>query len=339
MWWKQPAPGTRKVLVLSNQPGFALPFDEVSEREVDEVAAAIADALAARGVPCERLWLTDSVEPLLGVLRRRSFAAVFNICESLGGSPLGEILVAAALELLNVPYTGCPTAALGLCLDKALSKSLLRAMGYPVPKFFVVSPWERIPPTLPFRLPAIVKPLRQDASIGIHDTSVVRSKSILKEQVAMVHQQYHEPAIVEEFIHGREFNVSVIGHRTARPLPVSEIDFSGLPAGLPKIVSYEAKWNKNDPRYGGTVPIVPARIPKAQARRLQKLAANSGRALGCRHYWRVDFRVSKDGEPFIVEVNPNPDLHPEAGLARALKAARLPYDGFILKVIEWAKEA
>ena len=339
MWWKPPSPGTRRVLVLSNQPGFALPFDEASEREVDEVVAGIAEALDKRRVPHERLWLTDSVDPLLEALQRRSFSTVFNICESLGGSPLGEILVASALERLGVPYTGCPPAALGLCLDKGLSKCLLRMMGFPVPKFFVVSQWEKIPAKLPFRMPMIVKPLLQDASIGIHDTSVVRSKKVMKEQVAAVHQQYHEPAIVEEFIHGREFNVSVIGNHKPKALPVSEIDFSGLPTGLPKIVTYEAKWNKNDPRYGGTVPVVPAPIPPEMTRTLQDLAVRSGRALGCRHYWRVDFRVTKNGEPRIVEVNPNPDLHPEAGLARALKAAGMTYDGFIVKAIQWSQES
>ena len=327
------------VLVLSNRPGFALAADEASEREVDETAAAIARALKKHGVSCGRLCLSDSVEPLLSALRRGKIRAVFNVCEGLGGSPLGELLVASALERLCIPFTGCPTTALALCLDKGMSKSLLKAIGFPVPKHFAVLPSQRLPASLPFQLPAIVKPLRQDGSLGINDASVVRTRKAMGDQVDTIHRRYHEPAIVEEYIAGREFNVSVIGDRRPKPLPVSEIDFSGMPAGLPKIVSYAAKWNTNDPRYGGTVPVVPAPIPKAQAVRLQRLAARAGRALGCRHYWRVDFRVSPSEKPYIVEVNPNPDLHPDAGLARALKAARIPYEDFILKVVRWAMQS
>jgi D-alanine-D-alanine ligase len=327
------------VLVLSNRPGFALAGDAASEAEVDETAAAVARALKGRGMSCGRLCLSDSVEPLIAALRRGRTRAVFNLCEGLGGSPLGELLVASALERLQVPFTGCPTAALTLCLDKGVSKSLLKAMGFPVPKHFAVLPSQSLPAPLPFRLPAIVKPLRQDGSLGISDASVVRTHKAMDAQVKAIHRRYHEPAIVEEYIAGREFNVSVIADKKPRPLPVSEIDFSGMPRGVPKIVSYAAKWNTDDPRFTGTVPVVPAPIPKAAALRLQRLAADAGRALGCRHYWRVDFRVSKTGRPYIVEVNPNPDLHPDAGLARALKAARIPYGDFVLKVVRWAMES
>jgi len=327
------------VLVLSNRPGFALAADAASEREVDETAAAIARALKGHGVSCGRLCLSDSVEPLIAALRLGRVRAVFNVCEGLGGSPLGELLVASVLERLSVPFTGCPTTALALCLDKGMSKSLLKSMGFPVPKHIAVLPSQKLPAPFPFHLPAIVKPLRQDGSLGINDASVVRTRKAMRDQANTVHRRYHEPAIVEEFIAGREFNVSVIGDRRPKALPVSEIDFAGMPRGVPKIVSYAAKWNTKDPRYRGTVPVVPAPIPRAQALRLQRLAERAGRALGCRHYWRVDFRVSATGRPYIVEVNPNPDLHPDAGLARALKAARIPYEDFILKVVQWAMQS
>jgi D-alanine-D-alanine ligase len=327
--------GRDRVLVLSNDPNYGQPFQQAATEEVDEVAQGVAAALAKRRIEHDTLWLGGSIEPLLEMLKKRRYSAVFNLCEALGGDPRGEILVAQTLACLKVPFSGCGPNALALCLDKGLSKSLLRALGFPVPRYFIVSPWERIP-TLPFGWPMIVKPIQEDASIGIHDQSVVRSKAALAEQVETIHSRYHQSAIVEEFVSGREFNISVVGDKVHRALPVSEIDFSGLPAGMPRIVTYEAKWNKSDPRYTGTVPIVPAPLPPAFARRLQKLAVRAGKALGCRHYWRVDFRVSsRTGEPRIVEVNPNPDLHPEAGLARALKVSGVPYATFVKQVVQW----
>ena len=330
------SPDSDRVLVLSNDPNYGQPYQQAATEEVDEVAQAVSRALGKRRVPHETLWLGGSIEPLLEALKLQRYGAVFNLCEALGGDPKGEILVAQTLACLKVPFTGCGPNALALCLDKGLSKSLLRALGFPVPRYFIVSPWERLP-KLPFGWPMIVKPVQEDASIGIHDQSVVRSKAALGEQVASIHSRFHQGAIVEEYISGREFNISVIGDQVHRALPVSEIDFSGLPVGMPKIVTYEAKWNKSDPRYAGTVPIVPAHINPDFARKLQRLAVRAGKALGCRHYWRADMRVSaKTGLPYIVEINPNPDIHPEAGLARALKVAGIPYGTFIRKAVQWS---
>jgi len=333
------SPGSDRVLLLSNDPNYGQPYQQAATEEVDEVSHAVSKALKRNRIPHDILWLGGSIEPLLETLKRRPYAAVFNLCEALGGESTGEILLAQTLECLKIPYSGCGAMALGLCLDKGLSKSLLRALGLPVPRFFTVAPWEKLP-TLPFGWPMIVKPVQEDASSGIHDQSVVRSKAALGEQVASVHSRFHQPAIVEEFISGRELNIAVIGHRRHRALPVSEIDFSTLPAGMPRIVTYEAKWNKSDPRYGGTVPVVPAPLDPAFAKKLQRMAVRAGRALGCRHYWRVDFRVAaKSGRPFIVEVNPNPDLNPDAGVARALKAAGISYPAFVRKLVQWTLDS
>jgi len=333
--WTRRSNGRDRVLVLSNDPNYGQPFQQAATEEVDEVAQAVARVLKRSRIPHDSLWLGGSIEPLLAALRRPGYGAVFNLCEALGGESTGEILVAETLECLGVPFSGCGSLAIGLCLDKGVSKSILRSLGLPVPRFFVVAPWEKLP-TLPFGWPMIVKPVQEDASSGIHDQSVVRSKAALGEQVASTHSRFHQSAIVEEYISGREFNIAVIGDRRHRALPVSEIDFTGLPTGMPKIVTYEAKWNKSDPRYGGTIPIVPAPLEPAFARKLQSMAVRAGKALGCRHYWRVDFRVSaRTGQPHIVEVNPNPDLNPDAGVARALKAAGIPYGTFIRKVVQW----
>ncbi len=332
--------GKDRVLILSNDPNFGHPFQQAATEEVDEVAQAVSRMLAKGRIAHDTLWLRGSVDPLLSALREQDYGVVFNLCEALGGYSTGEILVAETLECLRVPFTGCGSLALGLCLDKGVSKSILRAHGLPVPRFFVVAPWESLPRTLPFGWPMIVKPVQEDASSGIHDQSVVRSKAALAEQVTTLHARFHQPAIVEEYISGREFNVAVIGDKVHRALPVSEIDFSRLPSGMPRIVTYEAKWNKSDPRYGGTVPMVPAPLEPALARKLQRLAVRAGRVLRCRHYWRVDFRVSsKTGEPRIVEVNPNPDLSPDAGVARSLKAAGIPYGTFIRKMVQWARNS
>ncbi len=141
---------------------------------------------------------------------------------------------------------------------------------------------------------------------------------------------------MEEYLDGREFNVSILGDGKPEVLAVSEIDFAGLPEGLPRIVCYRAKWDEDSPMYKGTVPVCPADIPRELEDRIRQVALRSYRVLGCRDYARVDLRTDARGHLYVLEVNPNPDLGPKAGLARAARAAGCSYAELVLRISELA---
>ncbi|MEJ5166968.1 MAG: ATP-grasp domain-containing protein, partial [Thermoanaerobaculia bacterium] len=216
------------------------------------------------------------------------------------------------------------------------SKKILMKEKLPVPPYAILRKEDK-KINLPFPFPVIVKPLCQDGSCGITENSVVWNKKNLKKQVEFIFENFKDPALVEPFLQGREFNVSVIGRDKRIALPVSEIDYSQLPSSIPKILTYSAKWSKDNISYELTKPVCPAKIDKKFEKRLKLLALKAGKALSCRDYYRVDFRTDTKGNAYIIEVNPNPDISPDAGLARALKAYGIDYEKFILRLLKWAE--
>jgi D-alanine-D-alanine ligase len=311
---------------LDSHPGVAPTHDDI--RGTVEL---VRHALGERGyevvlLPVER---TSQIGPLVA---RTSPDVVFNLVEGIEGDSQAEVSVARALEATNVPFTGCPSKAIDLALDKQRAKDLLRQWGLPVPAGRVMA---EPAPADGLRFPLIVKCLREDASLGLTDRSIVRDDAQLREQVAFITGTYEQPAIVEEYLEGREFNVAVAGPRPLA-LPISEIDFSTMPADKPRFVSYDAKWVPESVEYRATVPVCPAPIDGPSAARLRRLALRAFRLCGCRDIARVDLRTDSNGKPFILEVNPNPDLSPDAGLARSARAQGWTWEGLVERLALWA---
>jgi D-alanine-D-alanine ligase len=329
-----PAP---KIAVAYNayEPRPIAGSERRSEESVAEMAEQVAAAVRELGWPVTLIPLQRSILNFLNRVKEVEPDVLVNLCEGFFGRPQWEANVAGIFELLDLPFTGSALRTLALCQDKFKAKAILRAAGLPTaPAQFVTSAEE--PPAVPF--PAIIKPDLEDASLGIYPESVVRDAAAFHAQVARVLEIYRQPAIAEKYIDGREFNVAVMENGRVEALPVSEIDFSRLPAGAPRICSYEAKWFEDHPLYQKTPPICPAIIDDDLRRRLQETAVAAFRILGCRDYARVDFRMDKKGEIFILEVNPNPDISHNAGYARALKAAGLEYPAFWRIVVENARQ-
>jgi D-alanine-D-alanine ligase len=186
------------------------------------------------------------------------------------------------------------------------------------------------------RFPVIVKPVHEDGSLGVNSDSVCHDTARLARQVEYVHAVYKQDALVEEYLEGREFNVSIVGDRTPEVLAISEIDFGEMPEGEPRIVSYRAKWDEESRVYGGTRPICPAPLSRRIERRIQDVALRSYRIMNCRDYARIDLRTDSRGTPYVLEVNPNPDISPRAGFARAARAAGLTYTDMILRICQAA---
>ena len=259
---------------------------------------------------------------------------VFNLCESLCGDARLESAVPLVLDGLSVPYTGSPPSALSAALYKDRVKALLHRAGVPTPESQVVGHESEL---RPMRYPAIVKPTREDGSIGISSTSVVYDEESCRRKVHEVSRALKQPVLIERFVKGREFNVGLFGFPSARILPLSEIDFTRLPSHLPKIVSYEAKWSEGSTEDLGTVPVTFPQLPPAIAARIRKVALEAYRALGARDYGRVDVRLSDDdGTPYVVDVNPNCDLAPESGLARAAAAVGIDYQAMMRLLVRYA---
>jgi D-alanine-D-alanine ligase len=263
---------------------------------------------------------------------------IYNFCEMVELESQEEVFAAGLFELVKVPYTGAPPMTLGLCLDKAKTKIILSHYGIPTAKFDLFNESIDGCKKINLRFPVIVKPVREDASTGINEKSVVYDRKEIEERVEYIIKMFKQPALVEEFIDGREVNVAILGNNPPVVLPISEIDFSHLPSHLPKIVSYEAKWIPNTDYYEKTIPICPAPLEPELERKIKDIALSCYKIMGCRDYARVDMRIDKEGNPYVLEVNPNPDLSRNAGFMRSASVYGLTPEETIVKIAEIAIE-
>ena len=327
-----------RLLVLYNRdygPDAAIlrPGDE-ARAGVALTASAVERALRSLPDAEVKAFPVDSPQALRELLAAEPCDAAFNLCESLRGDPRYEIPVPVILETFGVSYTGNTPLALRVALDKANAQATLSSKGVLVPAGRLVGTLAEAR-TLEHALPAIVKPSREDGSIGIAASSVVRTRTALRRRVRFVLETLHQPAIVESYVDGREFNVSILGDAQPACLPLAEIDFSGLPANAPRIVSYRAKWHERTREYKSTMPMF-GLADEVLARKIRRAALGAFNALCLRDYARIDIRVDASGRPFVIDVNPNSDLSPDAGFAKAAAAAGTPYEQLIHTLIGFA---
>jgi len=324
-----------RIVVLYNEPVLAADHrDAESEREIVDTAEIVARYLTDAGFTASLFGAgRDAPSALAGLTAQRP-DAVFNFYEGAADDGETEPFMAALMEWLDIPFTGCPSQTLALARNKHLTKTLLRGAGLPTPEFFTV----QNPPVPPCTIawPVIVKPANQDASVGLDQGSVVQDQESLNNRVHDLLQRYGPPVLVEEFVPGREFNVALVEFPSLHALPISEIIFLGKDPGHWPIVTYDAKWKPGSAADLLTPPRCPADVSAPLAAKLETIARQAFRLLGCRDYARVDFRVGPAGEPTILEVNPNPDFHPSAGFAGGLKAAGVDHAQFAVELVRAA---
>ncbi len=325
------------VLILHNLPSEEPLFRETcgaSDAGVLHAVRHVAGALAGLQVP-HRVAGVRRLAEIPGTLATGDEPVVFNLVERLDGGASDGNYVPAVCRALGRACTGGATDSLVLTLDKDLARARLAAHGIRVPPGVVVPMGEAPPATLPDG-PLFVKPLSSDGSEGIDAGSLVRDKRTqLAAAVVRVHRQSGQHALVEAFIEGREFNLSVM-ERAGEivPLPVSEIDFSLFPPGRPHFVDYSVKWTPGAIAGQVSPRRVPALVDAATAARLQALAGRAWRACGCQDYARIDTRMDVAGNMYVLDVNINCDLSPLAGLPAALTAAGVPFEAFVAQMIE-----
>jgi D-alanine-D-alanine ligase len=305
-------------------------YDGASATAPDQLITGTVDAVAAElaseGNEIVRIPVHDDAK-WIEKLRRARVDLVFNLCESIDGVAAMEPPVISVLELLGLPYSGSSSWTTALCLRKHIVNGALERAGLPVPRFAVVRRGGDIPSV---GFPAICKPAAEDASIGVEQRSVVRTTRQLTERVSAMLERWDE-VLVQRYIEGREINVGILGDAV---LPIAEIDFGRMPKGMWRIVTYRSKWETGSDEDIGSAPRCPARLPAAVATQARKVAIAAWRLVGGSGYGRVDMRIDERGRPWILEVNSNPDIAPDAGLARLARVAGIEYGALVRRVCE-----
>ncbi len=307
--------------------------DLVTDQEVVRTAQCIAEGLRSTGHDVTVAPVRDETDVgLAAASGDPDNVLVFNLCENLGGRAEDEPKVPALLEQIGFHYTGSPAPTLATCLNKAYTKALLAQRQVPTAPYQVFYHADE-PVAVP--LPAIVKPQAQDASIGIDRSSVVHDEYALRQRIEYILETYRQPALVEAFIVGREFNVGVWGNGVAHTLPLAEIDFSAWPDPYSQIVHFDAKWDEGCAEFQTMNVLCPAPVKQDLAERIRQVALAAYKAMGCRDYARVDLRV-KDDVPYVLEVNPNPCLATDGGFANAARVAGFDYAHMAHQIATWA---
>lgn len=338
-----PAASTQRVTVLYNTDYDQELIAAVDISAVRESARAITRAVADHGLSSRLVGIHGlDLGDVMATLTADRPDLVFNLCESLNNDTRNEIVMPAVLDMLGLPYTGTGALSLGLCLDKRRCKAILRAHAIDTPDHIVLAQpgdFERADlDSLDY--PYFVKLAREDASIGIDERNWAPDRQALCRRARELIEQYRQPVVAETYIAGREVNVTVMGNGpTIHTLPLHEIDFSAMPPGRPHIVSYAAKWDENHVDYAGTRPALMQDVSADVERAIQTVAIAAYQALGLRDFGRIDVRVDATGRPWVIDVNPNCDLSPDAGVARAAAHAGMAYPALIGRICElaWAR--
>ena len=316
-----------RVLIVYNQP--VLPPDHPdapSEHDILETVDEVARVLPAAEFDVARLGYARDPRPLIRKVRGWKPDAVFNLFEGEADRTATEVYHAAVLEWLGASFTGCPAAALALGRDKVRTKYLLQGAGLPTAAFRVVE--EAGGAEWPGPWPAFVKPAYQDASVGIDQGSVVTSEAELNARVRRVFHQYGGPVLVEEYLPGREFHIHVIdGPAGPVLLPPTEIRFQPRDGHWP-VYTFAAKWDERSADYRAAPLDTMAELPAELWGRIEDVGRAAYRLVGMRDVGRVDFRVTPDGRPFVLEANPNPYLNSVA-LVDGLKRVGRSFGEFI----------
>ena len=303
---------------------------------VREEISAIVGSLRSAGFAARAVNIGDNFDTLFAALTSPRPDVVFNLVEFFNNSARLEDRVAALYDLLKIPYTGSPPMTLAICQRKGLTKLILRGLRIPIPRYILVRE-EPLPPK-PSGLvyPLIVKPAWEDASTGVDEQAVVEDRAQLEQRVHMILAEHRQPALVEEFIPGRELGVSVIGNVNPRVLPIEEVDFSNLPPKYRGILSFESKWDPLHEVFHLGKLVCPAEVAEPIRAKVEEIALRAYRALGCRDYARIDMRLDKNDRLFVLEVNPNPDLTEGVAFMASAEAAGLSFSGTLKMIVEEA---
>jgi len=329
---------SRKVIgLLHNVPVPAgTAFSEASSDILTQVEA-IEEAIKNLGYLSIRMPFTRNITGLILEMRKVSVAIAVNLVETLDDDPRFTGHSAAILELLDIPFSGSPFSAIMLTTDKVMTKRLLMANGIKTPNYMIYNGKGNFD-FHGLRYPVILKPALQDASIGIDQESIFKHERSLKEGIEGFFNRFGT-ILVEEYINGRELNVSIFGYPSPRVLPIAEIDFSAFPENLFPIAGYRAKWDKSSFEYCHSPRKFPQQeLPAVLREKIESIALECFHLLMLRDYGRVDIRLDDQGQIYVLEVNANPCLSPDAGFAGAIYQDGMSYTDMVRQLINFTEQ-
>ena len=299
-----------------------------------EVEEEVAETLGKLGHEASLHVLDGSLKGL-HALARMECDLVFNLAESFAGNDTADYCIAAYLELIQKRFTGAGSHGLLFAQDKGVAKKILEFHGIHTP-VFARSYRGRLDFSHDLECPVIVKPAREDGSIGIEFNAVVSSIRELMERIDWLHANFDSPVLIEEYVEGREIYVGVLGNDNPAALPVIELDLSKLPEGTPRIAGAEVKWGKGTRAYRDTKSAVAEDLPEETVNQLQTTAIAVYQALELRDYARIDMRLRPDGRVAVIEANPNPWLASKAEFAMAARKSGRNYTQLIEEIVDMA---
>ncbi len=331
-----------KILLLFNSPSaqprgyeykeeFADPENMYTENDIHR-------ALLVNGHGVRVLGLFNDIAPLLEEVREFPPDVIFNLVDMFNEKAQWDKNAAALIEMLGIPFTGCSPVSLMLCNNKAMSKKILSYHRIKVPHFETFDRGRRVQVGKKLKLPAVVKPLCEEASRGISQASVADSAEALEERVKFIHQKMEMDAIAEEYVDGRELYVTVMGRKKIEVFPARELLFGELPEGEPRIATYKAKWDDAYRQRWGIKSVFAGKLSEELERQVSETCKRAYRALGLDAYARFDIRVTPDGQVFIIEANANPCLARIDEMAQSAEKLGLAYDALVQRVVEMALE-
>ena len=329
--------GPRRVAILFNKDSQVTrgdPQDLLAIQCTITSTQNLFGALTGLGYDVVKIPVKDN----LGGLKKRlcSFSPqetfIFNNCDGFNGNNLGAVQVISLIEQMGFRHTGASADSIELCINKPRCKENLERFGVPTPRFQV---FERAEGEYRLEFPAIVKPSVEDASMGIDLASVVCNREGLFSRVAYIIEEYQQPAMVEQFIGGRELAVAMWGNESVEILPIAEDDFSAFPDPLQHVLTYESKWKPESPYFQNIPSRIPACLTPREEQAVCKVAENSYRAAGLRDLGRVDIRFD-NGIPYVIDINELPDLSPDAGFWNSVRVTGLTYPQMIERVLMYA---
>lgn len=308
---------------------FADPENMYTEKD-------ILGALKSLGHEVSLLGLFDEITPLFDEIKENEPQVIFNLMEVFNDQTHLEKNLAALLEVLGIPFTGASSGVLYLCNNKALHKKIFNYHRIKCPRFHDFSRDSRVFVPLKFKLPAVIKPLCEEASRGISQASVVVTPQAFIDRVKFIHQNLGQDAIAEEYIDGREFYVTVIGYKSLVVLPPREMIFKNVGHEQPHIATYKAKWDDNYRARWGIDSVAVKDLDRAVLTKINTICRRSYRALDARSYVRFDLRLTPQGEVYIIEPNANPCLARIDEMAQAAHQAGLDYEELIGRIVDQA---
>ena len=315
-----------------------LPEDRAGLADLRRMIRLIARTLRSLGHTVTVLPLASDLFAFQRKLRRLRPHVVFNQYDDVVHGALYEMRVAALVRMMGLPLTGSPALALGLSRYKFMTASLLTGAGIPIPPNTVLLETVRAVRRHRWQYPLVVQASQEHGGVGLDRHSIVSSKKALAVRVREILRVYNQPALVQHFLPGREFNVGILGGSRPRVLPLAEVDYSALPEGIPPIMSYAAKWVETSSEYQKTSVVCPAQVEPDLAERIGDVALRAFRAVSGWGYGRVDMRLDEAGQPRVLEVNCNPCLDQDMGLARSAEKAGISYAQLLQAIVRAALE-